>query len=206
MTHADGDDTLWNAERVDLHRLIAERSTTLAGMYRLAVVLMDSPAPEGEERARLSAVGHCLRELMNNLPDALRDVEGMPAGGGNSNLETKTVVEAYEQFRGGVSAPPQEDQHSQEPDLVTVPRSFVESVGRLHSSYRQGERRAAQRDSAAVLGRMDPSDPAVRTWRAAKDFFMDLTHLDQTTVRALRLRIHPPIRKCSPSWRLWKLH
>src|SRR5450759_168541 len=98
---AGGDAGLWNQDRQALHKLIEQVDPALAGVYRQAVLLMDSPPIPGDEKARLLLVSHCVRELMNNLPDALRDVKDFPASrGGDEKRARAGLIAAVDEFEG----------------------------------------------------------------------------------------------------------
>lgn len=178
---ANGDVALWNEDREALHKLIEEIDPALAGLYRRAVLLMDSRPIPGDEKARLSLVGHCVRELMNNLPDALGDVKDFPASRrGDEDRARDGLVAAVERFKGVPSDQPAEDAGSSEqPDRVTVPADLLDAVVILVGVFKDGKTRNELRDSAAVLGYIDRYDPALKPWKAARKFFMSLAHLDR---------------------------
>ena len=50
-----------------------ERSPQLAGVYRLALVAIQTTSAPGDEAARISVICHCMRELMNGLPSVMAD-------------------------------------------------------------------------------------------------------------------------------------
>jgi hypothetical protein len=62
------DDSGWTAEHRELHALLAERSEVLADYYASAVYFLRNPA----SAARMSHLGHAIRELCMHLPDALK--------------------------------------------------------------------------------------------------------------------------------------
>lgn len=179
---ADRSPDFWNQDRVALHGLIEELpSPTLADLYRRAILLMNEPAEQSDEKARLALVGHCFRELMNRLPDALKDVAGFPASKREEEDKARNdLVAAYEAFRGkpidqpAVGAPNDPEQV----EVVAVPRDLVDAVGKFVAIREEGTRNVRDRDSVAVLGSIDPLNPALKPWRDARKFFMSCTHLD----------------------------
>jgi hypothetical protein len=50
-----------------------DRRRRLAGVYQTALRALHTPADEGCESARISTICHCMRELMNCLPEAMAD-------------------------------------------------------------------------------------------------------------------------------------
>ncbi len=158
--------SLWNEEREHLHELLEQVNPTLAGLYHLAIHLIDESPHSWEDKARLSLVGHCFRELMNRLPDALDDVEGVPTG--NQSEETKSLIEllqAHEAYRS-------------EPIERPVPRDLLHALDRFAAARETGARIELKRDAAAVLGTDDVHDPALGPWRRARKFFMKRTHIN----------------------------
>lgn len=170
----------WSDERRSLHRQLQGLDPQLAGLYRHAIDLLSAPRTPGEEKARLALIGHCIRELINSIPDALGDVEGLPASGRqDEDRERDALVSAYEGFGGlDIDAAAVEDRNesAEQPRLVAVPLTLFEAVGRWATSVRVGASTVAQRDSAVVLGRIDTRDAALRPWKAARDFAMKITH------------------------------
>jgi len=178
---AEGDAGLWNQDRQALHKLIEQVDPALAGLYRQAILLMDSSPIPGDEKARLSLVSHCVRELMNNLPDALGDVKDFPASrGGDENRARAGLIAAFDEFEGMPAEQPGETADpSGQPNKVTVPADLLDAAVNLVGVFKDGETRGVLRDSAAVLGYIDRYHPALKPWRAARDFFMSFAHLDR---------------------------
>ena len=172
---------LWDADRVSLYGLIEEIQPTLAGLYRQAILLMSEPADPGDEKARLAIVGHCFREIMNRLPDALQDVDGFPASKRDEEDRARNdLVAAFEAFRGmPVEQPaPVSSKDLEQTEVIAVPRQLVDAVGKFVAAREEGTRNVRERDSVTVLGAIDPLDPALKPWRAARKFFMSCTHID----------------------------
>ncbi len=179
---ADENLSLWNEDRQALSRLLADVHPSLGGLYRSAILSMDEPAQEGEGKARLSLVGHCFRELMNQLPDALGDVDGFPASKrGEEDKARDTMVAVYDDFLGAPVAQPLQDVATdpEQTEVVAVPKALLDAVGRFVTVRKEGTRNGLERDSVAVLGTIDPLNPTLKPWRAAKDFFMSCTHMDR---------------------------
>ena len=171
---------IWNEKRNLLDQQLYDVDPQLAGLYQRAINLISTAADSGEEVARYALIGHCLRELMNSLPDALQDVEGLPVNRGREDERKlqKALVAEYEAFGGLPSEDISADKVKEvgQPKIVSVPQSLLDAVGNLVQSVNEGTTREAKRDSAAVLGRIDTRDPAVKPWKAARDFFMSFVH------------------------------
>lgn len=179
-----GDDhpALWNDDRNTLYELLKDLDPELAGLYSQMIVLLSDPAVPGQEKSRLASIGHCLRELINTLPDALGDVEGFPINRGKSDRSAReALVAEYE----AISGPPVEHvtvdevDETGQPRLIAVPQSLLDAVGRLVTTINDGKAREEQRDSTVVLGRIDSRDPALKPWKAARKFFMHYAHFDR---------------------------
>lgn len=169
----------WNDERRALYDQLRGLDPELAGLYRQAIDLLSTPAVPGERKVRLALIGHCVRELINTLPDALGDVEGFPADKGNEGKRSReALVAEYELFSGTPidATLVDETDDSGQPNLVVVPQSLLDGVGRWVTSAKAGALREAQRDSVVVLGHVDTRDPALKPWKSARDFVMGFAH------------------------------
>jgi hypothetical protein len=179
---ANGDPSLWNEERQTLHGLIHERSPELAGLYRQGVRALDMPCEPGDERARLAVIGHCFRELMNNLPNVLGDVpEFTTSSREDEDNAKKSVVGLYDQIYG-IPEEPSPDVAETEPEqleLVTVQRRLLRAVEALAVFFRMGERHLKERDSALVAGLVDVNVPGLKPLRDARRFFTRYSHFDR---------------------------
>lgn len=165
----------WTEERSALHARLSEIDSSLAGLYRCVLDTLATQAQAGEAKARAAVIGHCVRELLNNLPESLGDVENLPPRGQSSGPQLRTlatIVADLDEFPG------MDELDSDPKSLITVRAAFVRAARAAAESYEAGENRSRMRDAAVVLGRLDTSDPALRPWTAARRFFMSFTHLD----------------------------
>jgi hypothetical protein len=180
---AAADDSLqWNADRAALHELIQRFSPELAGLYRQGVLALSSKPQPGDERARLAVVGHCFRELMNNLPDVLEDVPQFNASRrGEEDAARRAIVELYDEIYGIAEEPPVavEDKAPDQLELVTVQRRLLVAVETMAVFFRIGQRHLSERDSAVVAGRVDVNTPGMKPWRDARRFFTRYSHFDR---------------------------
>lgn len=165
----------WTDDRLRLHELLAERSLEMAGFYATAIdVAAQVPTP-GTERVRRSMIGHCMRELFNNLPEAFGDVDGLPARGRNSDRLTGQMAKAAKRITFG-DLPRTETEVG---PVVSISADFVDAARDYVEDAEAVKGRNKQRDSAVVLGRMDPTNPALVPWTDARTFFMTHTHVNK---------------------------
>lgn len=173
---------LWNNDREALHALIHERSPQLAGLYRHGVRSIETPCEAGDERARLAVIGHCFRELMNNLADAFGDVPAFTTSSReDEDNAKKSIVGLYDDIYGIPEEYPADfvDADPDQLELVAVQRRLLGAVEALAVFFRRGERHLRERDSAVVAGRIDVNAPGMKPWRDARRFFTRYSHFDR---------------------------
>ncbi len=174
--------SLFNPERQALHGQLGDLSPRLSGLYRRLIRLLDEK-PEGSEHlARVSLIGHCVRELINRLPDILADVpdmlEPVIPKSGDMVRRLPGLTERYTETLAMVSGPTSEDGNHQRTDLVPVPRPLFEALHDITNATARETARAKERDAVVVARARTASGPAYARWRAARKFFMEFTHLD----------------------------
>jgi len=132
-------------------------------------MLLEEKPPEGEELVRVALIGHCMRELMNRLPDVLKDVPGMlrPTRPDSKALRKQLleVLAASEELN--VTG-----------NVVSVPGDIVEALNLFAAAVKAEAARGLEKDSVAVTQTRSSNSPAVKQWTAARRFFMDFVHLD----------------------------
>lgn len=160
---------LWDGSRVALHGELHQLSPKLAGVYHRAIVLLEEQPVAGEELVRIALIGHCMRELMNRLPDVLKDVPGMlrPTKPSSKTLQKKLLDLLSESDEFKVSG-----------QIVSVPGDIVEALQQFAAAVQADTARAAEKDSVSVTQTRTSNDSAVQQWAAARKFFMDFVHLD----------------------------
>lgn len=152
---------------------MSEVHPSLGGLYTYAIDLAVAAPAQGSLAARDSVIGHCLRELINNLAAALDDVDGLPVRRRQSDANLRdAVVERFDEL----PQPAFDDTDLN--GVVTVTNRFGVAVRDWVDEQKRITSYVQLRDSAGVLGRIDPTAPALRPWRQARDFFMRPTHLD----------------------------
>lgn len=173
---------LWDADREALFGLISERSPDLAGLYRHGILTLGSPPIQDGERARLAVIGHCFRELMNNLADAVGDVPTFATScRGDEDSAKRALVDLYAEVYGIPDDLPdvQPESDEEQLELVAVQRRFLKAVERLAVFFRLGERHGRDRDSVVVAGRLDTNAAGLGPWRKARRFFSRHCHYDR---------------------------
>lgn len=164
-----------------MYDLIAEVHPTLAALYRKGIELMDtSSADAGDARATLALVGHCFREVINRLPDALRDVEGLPGSKrGEEDAALARLKDAYAHYSGmsGGRTDSSPAEELEQMRVVAVPQILLDALARFVAAREEGTLTGRQRDAVTVLGAINPLDPSLKPWREARTHFMSLAHL-----------------------------
>lgn len=150
--------------------MLSELSPRLAGMHRMVFRLLSTPASPGEELARASTIGHCMRELMNRFPDVLRDVAGvMPRRKVSSSRRAIALGSEVRKYPDLMSAPG---------EYTAVPGAVLEMMHEVIELAEQESRRNAENHAVAVAQALRTTSPAVKEWKRSFDFFMRFTHVD----------------------------
>jgi hypothetical protein len=172
---------LYNSERQALNDQLRDLSPRLAGLYRRLIRLVDEDPGSDERLARASLIGHCVRELINRLPDILADVPDMlDAVSPKSSELTQRLPGLAERHADVLAkvADPTSEGGGQSIELIPVPRPLFEAMQRITDITARETARALERDAVVVARARTASGPAYERWRAARKFFMDFTHLD----------------------------
>jgi len=176
MSEPGSGQSLWTSSRRSIHAQLLSLDPTLGGLYKRGIDLCsETPAPE-DAKAHLALVGHCFRELLNSLPDALGDTSGGLGSGQNSDSAKSSFRKALDRWREEAD-PRSPDDDERGP--VAVPRYLLTAIERLDEAERAGTGRRRRRDSITVLGYVDVDSPALQPWDKARDFFMSATHVDR---------------------------
>lgn len=163
----------WTRERMELHALLRDRHADIAALYKYAIDLASVEPAVGERKVRDSLVGHCLRELMNNFDQVVDDVPGQPIRERTEEGPLREdLLRTFEALGDLGRNPPHMEAR------VIVPGALVVSVANWAKAQYAIRTREDQRDSVAVLGRVDENDPSLRPWKGARRLFMKLTHLN----------------------------
>jgi hypothetical protein len=186
-------ESLWSTERQQLHAQFASLSVGVAGMYRYLIRLLDTPsATEDEAAARVALIAHCLREIINPLPDLLQEgAKSLIARAGRRaddiRLDFPGVVGGYLKGRdpGVVLAElvPADATESAEGlpsiDLVAVPPELVALAIELSEAVKEESVTRAERDALLIAGNASAVGPPLKRWNDARRFFMKWVHIDR---------------------------
>jgi hypothetical protein len=161
--------------------------STLADLYRRAVDELGLPSLT---RATLAVAAHCVREIVNNLPEALGDVEDLPRRNdlGRPARDLDISWSKHEDVLGDPSVPryAADSEEAQPGSMATVPSGILEAARVIVAAQRAGGTAGRLRHGAIVLGRLEQGrDASVDAFRVSVDFFMDNVHLARATN-------HPP--------------
>ncbi|WP_156376838.1 hypothetical protein [Yonghaparkia sp. Root332] len=184
---------LWSHERQQLHVQLASLSPGVAGMYRFLIRLLDTPSAAGDEAAaRVALIAHCLREIINPLPDLLEEgAKSLITRAGRRaddiRLDFPDVVERYLQGRDpGIVraelAPADSNEAIEELpsiEFVTVPPELVALAIELSEAVKEESATRAERDALLIAGKTSAVGPALKPWNHARRFFMKWVHIDR---------------------------
>jgi hypothetical protein len=167
----------WTDRRRRLQFALAQRDELFADLYRRAIdALGEQPVTQGS----LVIAGHCIRDLVNGLPDVLTDVDAVPAYSDMSKptRELSDAWAAHEDILG--PADPEEGVPDDDPPpdaRMTVPTVVVRTVRKVVIATRAGATNSRRRHSALVLGRVElGQDPTVMLFRDSVRVFERLRH------------------------------
>jgi len=169
---------LWDPRRWRLFDALAQQSELFADLYRRAIdALNERPLRHGA----VVVAAHCIRDLVNGLPDALTDAGEVPTHmpvSEPAHALASTWL-AYPSQLGPIDTPTVSGPAG--PDalesLITVPAAVVEAARKVGHASRVGSDNARRRRSALVLGRMEVrQDPTVRVFQQSVTVFEQVRH------------------------------
>jgi hypothetical protein len=170
---------LWNARRWGLFDALTQQSDLFADLYRRTIdALSERPLTHGA----LVVAGHCIRDLVNGLPDVMTDAGSVPPYVNPSKpaQTLATVWQRYPDLLGAIDIPivaPPARGEEVEP-LMSVPVAVAEAARRVAEASLAGTYNSRRRRSALVLGRMDvkAEDATVRLFQKSVDVFEEARH------------------------------
>lgn len=169
--------SLWTAERQDLARALQDVDATIGEFYRQAI---ESLSFRPRRLTDVALAGHCVRELVAALPNALADVDGLP----DRVNESKAVRALAEEWArhpdvvGDADVPLRSGaRDASQPSLASVPTDLLDAARLVALAHQTGSKNNDLRHGALVLGRLDGSDVAVRIFKRSVTFFIEYTHL-----------------------------
>jgi hypothetical protein len=168
-----------NAERKELSGQLHRLSPTIACLYdRTLATLAEHPVTLDQ----LLIVCHCMREIVNNLPEAFGDVEDLPAWSDVSAPQAE-LVKVWNRHMGPASEyvpPASSGDDGSSPSLVAVDVELAIAVNAVVQASEAGNGNARKRHSAVVLGRIESGpDATVRIYQRAVQYFTSHAHLNK---------------------------
>lgn len=177
--------TIWTEERKSILSGLARLpGQNPALLYERIVNLISSYSSSSvSARVDLALIGHCARELMNGLPEYTGDMS--QGGGGRAaeedavrNLRRTLLTECDEKtFRV-----------KEKTDVAVLPSSVVRALEPVYFQAKSGELRGKRKESIAVLGYVDESNPAVIPWHNSRSFFQRYVHINRSETQKLPTR------------------
>jgi hypothetical protein len=171
-------DGLWTTRRRRLQGALAQRDELFADLYGRAIDALDE---QPLRRGSLVIAGHCIRDLVNGLPDVLADVESVPAYS-DMTKPSRDLSDAWAKHEDILGSVDLEEGSllgdGPAPDVrVTVPSAIVRAARRVVAASRAADFNARRRHSALVLGRVEVrQDPTVKVFRENVAVFERLRH------------------------------
>jgi hypothetical protein len=157
---------------------LAQREELFADLYGRAI---DALGERPLNRGSLVIAGHCIRDLVNGLPDVLTDVDSLPAYSDMTTpaRELSQVWAQHEDVLGSVDTDGNHasDVNRDSDARMTVPTVVVRAARSVVVASRAGDLNARRRHSALVLGRSEVrQDPTVKVFRDSVRIFERLRH------------------------------
>lgn len=169
--------SLWTHDRRDLQAAIAQRGGLLGDLYERAV---DALSEQPITAVAVVMAGHCIRDLVNALSDAIGE-EGMIPKYENVSNPARTLVEVWDQHEGVlnqiVASADENGQVAQE--ISSVPRAVILAASEVVAASRRGTANARSRYAALILGRIEAvneKDPTVTLFKKSVDAFEKRRH------------------------------
>ncbi len=177
--------------RIMLYRALSEVGQNLADLYCFAIEQLLSPPGK---MVRLVFISYSVRELLNNLPNALagsRDIDGVTENStGHGDGLFKRLVASWP-YEGGEAASDPISTSDGPPvagtvDVVAVSAELVHLVTRIVTLHKQGSTNARAKLALTAIGDVAAVDDAVvEVISKVSKFFGDFIHLDRAERRAL---------------------
>ncbi|GEM_PF-3306072 len=155
--------------RQQIYDAIAQYNPVVAGSYKAAIRSFKTQSYPGEERARISAIGNAMREVMLTLPSIIGESsEGKP-----KDLDTNSLVRDLPEKIAQFS----DLDLQQDLDYVPIPREAAVLFAEVIMAASQ-DTKSIRENAAALLADGSGSDhPAIKQWVNANQFFVKCTHL-----------------------------
>lgn len=168
------EDALLDERRQRIYDALAQYNLVVAGSYRAAIRSFKAPPIPGEERARISAIGNAMREVMITLPSIIgENSEGEP-----KELDTNALIRELPEKLAQFS----DLDLKQDLDYVPVPREAAILIAEVVTAASQ-DTKSIRDNAASLLAEGSRGDhPAIKQWLKANKFFTKCTHLGRPPV------------------------
>jgi hypothetical protein len=174
---------VWTPERRALHDQLTQLDPTLGALYGYMLNFMEEACRPGEERARLVLLAHAVREMANNLPEALSDVDGVPSGRINTSEPCRALVAEWDTHADIIDVTSHVGSGE---ERVTIPSTVLAAAARIVKSQRAVTDNRRLRQSAVALRRLEPGpDPTLRMWLDTLSWFESHAHVDRSRERPI---------------------
>lgn len=170
-------ENIWTDTRKDILRGLSELSDSVfEHLYRCAIERIAVYDPElVTARVDLAIIAHCVRELMNRLPDCL--------GGEKFDITTKSGLERQSEKKLRQMLIEWCDDStfsiSDNSSIVSIPANLAKALSDYGEAVKMGSLNNRKKASVAVLGHIDESNPALSSWLEVQHFFMGYAHISE---------------------------
>lgn len=168
---------IWTDERVRVLHTLGELSEPiLAQLYEHAIDLASDYAIDSNKaQFYIAIIGHCVRELMNNISYYLGD-NSLP-GRNRSGAEDRAIKSlrklVLSECSDATLLPPEGATQ------VPITASLAEALSFFREAAIEGERNAYKSASMGAIGRIEEDNPATALWKHARDSFAGYAHLSK---------------------------
>lgn len=164
---------------------LKDNRAELAGVYRTALRLLSGELEVSDPRTRVAFIGHCMREVMNQVLRALGR-SSSPKFKPSSEDQVKELPDILARFG--------ELELDRENDFVPVPREVATAMDMLFKAA-INEKQRVKDDIASLITDDDNSNhPAVKAWNDSRKFFVKWAHLSEQDVAVSDLPSDEQIR------------
>lgn len=178
MVGGEPDGSLWTFDRRQLQAAIAEKDRLLADLYGRAI---DSLSERPITAVALVIAGHCIRDLVNGLADALTEKGVIPKyeNVGKPAQELSDQWAKHETRLEHFALPISEDGETTPEASTSVPWGLFVAASRVVVGSRLASGNSRRRYAALILGRIEADgekDPTVTLFKKCVDTFEKKRH------------------------------
>ncbi len=185
----------WDDDRLTLRDALASLPGDLGSLYSQAVELLGDP----QGRVQLMLLAHCVRELVNSLPDSLGEGEKVDVPKrSRESAAVETLCRAWNDTGMADAVEPPARRLESHPraiesgnegpqplEVAAIPEVLMAAVEDVVRERTRGGAIANRRYAYVVGVIPEPELPTVHLLRRQVDFFVAWVHLDRSRNRAL---------------------